>query len=185
MYPPKFNFVFRLPPQLKLNNKTFIYNYQYYKIPGTIEDNWYYLVKDLRKTGIADGTITDDTFDISRNAVNTNELHPKFSNEDDTIFTCKLMIIFVIVILCMIINVLRWKLKDNIYITFFDLNVEFNKNGTLPVDMRVYYINYVPYHSKNQINRGLHRWNQHHAGWKIPDSALFVDSDTNYLYYTK
>ena len=58
-------------------------------------------------------------------------------------------------------------------------------NGTLPVDMRVYYINYVPYHSKNQINRGLHRWNQHHAGWKIPDSALFVDSDIKHFLKLK
>ena len=63
-----------------------MYTYQYYKIPGTIEDNWYYLVKDLRKTGIADGTITNDTFDISRNTVNISELHPNFPNGDDTMF---------------------------------------------------------------------------------------------------
>ena len=186
MYPPRFNFVFRLPPQLKLNNKTFMYTYQYYKIPGTIEDNWYYLVKDLRKTGIADGTITNDTFDISRNTVNISELHPNFPNGDDTMFYTQTYDYFCNSDFMPDNQCLKMEIKRQYLYYFFDLNIEFSKNDTLPVDMRVYYINYVPYHSKNQINRGLHRWNQHHAGWKIPDSALFVDPDTNkksYRYY--
>ena len=47
----------------------------------------------------------------------------------------------------------------------------FTANDTGPIDITIYQIKYVPYHSKNQINRGLHRWNQHHAGWDFSRGA--------------
>ena len=56
MYPPRFNFIINLCPEFRVNNQTFIYTYQYYRIPGSIEDNWHFLTKDVRKTGLADGT---------------------------------------------------------------------------------------------------------------------------------
>ena len=55
----------------------------------------------------------------------------------------------------------------------YELNLMYNTNNTGPIDITVYHVKYIPYHSKNQINRGLHRWNQHHAGWDVPAAALF------------
>jgi hypothetical protein len=68
---------------------------------------------------------------------------------------------------------------------FFDLEVEFIKNDTCPLEMIVYYVKYVPHHSKDQINRAIHRWNQHHAGWVINSNSIYEDSDNkkSYRYY--
>ena len=66
---------------------------------------------------------------------------------------------------------------------FYNLNIWFEKNNTQPIDMRVYYINYVPHRAKNEVNKALHRWNQYHAGWVIPQSALYTDPETNKLSY--
>ena len=186
MYPPRFNFVIKLPPPMKVTNRTFMYTYQYYRIPGNYTENMYYITKDLRKTGLLDGTITEDTFDIKRNIINISELHPNYPNGDDTMFYTQTYDYFCNMNYTEDGECYKLEIKRQFLYYFFDLDVGFYNNNSYPIDMTVYYIKYVPYHSKNQINRGLHRWNPRHAGWKIPDSALYVDPSNNkksYRYY--
>ena len=186
MYPPRFNFVFRLPPQLRLSNKTFMYTYQYYRIPGSQEDNWHYITQDLRQRGYIDGIITNDTFDISRNTINISELHPNYPNGDDTMFYTQTYDYFCNDGYLPNNECFKLEIRRQYLYYFYDLSIDYSKNNSYPIDMTVYYIKYVPHHTKNQINRGLHRWNPNHAGWKIPDEALYTDPKTNkksYRYY--
>ena len=186
MFPPRFNFVIRLPPQIRLTNETFMYTYRYYRHPGSIEDNWYYMTKDLRLDGYKSGVINKNTFDVGRNTINISELHPNFPNGDDTMFYTQTYDYFCNSGYLPNNECFKLEIKRQYLYYFFDLRIDLSKNDTYPVDMTVYYIKYVPYHSKNQINRGLHRWNPHHAGWKIPEAALYTDPKTNkksYRYY--
>ena len=187
LYPPRFNFVITLPPQLKVNNRTFIYTYQYYRFPGTKEENYHFLLKDLRERP-NDGVITNETFDFYHNMINISELHPNYPNGDDTKFFtqtrdffCNYNYDFIPQGEC-----LKLEYQRQYLYYFYNLDIGFAKNNTYPFDMKVYYINYVPHRSKSEVNLGLHRWNQNHAGWKIPSEALYLDPDTNkhsYRYY--
>ena len=140
MYPPRFNFVFRLPPQIRLTNKTFMYTYQYYRIPGSIEDNWHYITKDLRQTGYRDGVITNSTFDISRNTINISELHPNFPNGDDTMFYTQTYDYFCKSGYLPNNECFKLEIKRQFLYYFFDFSVDYSKNNSLPIDMTVYYI---------------------------------------------
>ena len=182
MYPPRFNVVFKFPPEIIVTKNTFGYTYQYYRIPGTKEENWNYITKDFRKNGLDDGVITNNTFDYKRNMINVSELHPNYPNGDDTLFYTQeydyLCDKFVESNkICYNIEV-----KRQFLYYFYDLSISFSKNNTRPIDITVYQIRYVPYHSKDQINRGLHRWNPHHAGWNVPAGAIFDDKKTSKYY---
>ena len=157
LYPPRFNIVFRFPPEIKVLNETFGYTYQYYQIPGTIQQNWINVIKDFRKTGIGDGSYTNTTFDYKRNIINVSEIHPNYPNGDDTLFYTHYY-----EYLCGSFpqnkdSCFHIEIKRQFLYYFYDLGITFTKNNTRPVDITVYQIRYVPYHSKNQINRGLHR----------------------------
>ena len=83
MYPPRFNVVFKFPPEILVTKDTFGYTYQYYKVPGDDEINSHWIFKDMRKTGLEDGVITNTSFDYKRNTINISELHPNFPSGDD------------------------------------------------------------------------------------------------------
>ena len=185
MFPPRFNTIIKFPPQVRLTNRTFMYTYQYYRIPGGDEANWHYLIKDLRQTGLADGTITDETFDVGRNMVNISELHPNIPNGDDAMFYNQTYDYFCHEDFIKDQDCLKLENRRLYLYYFFDLEVEFIKNDTCPLEMIVYYVKYVPHHSKDQINRAIHRWNQHHAGWVINSNSIYEDSDNkkSYRYY--
>ena len=183
LYPPRINTVFKFPPEILVTNKTFMLTYMYYKKYNNIDDHWYWVLKDLELDGIGDGTITNGTFDVKRNLINVSELHSNMPNGDDTCFWTQAYEYLCVVVTgkCQYVQFRRQFLYY-----FFDLHTMYSKNNTGPVDITVYYVKYVPYHSKNQINRGLHRWNQHHAGWYVPPSALFYDKrfkDYTYNFY--
>ena len=185
MFPPRFNTIIKFPPQVRLTNRTFMYTYQYYRIPGGDEANWHYLIKDLRQTGLADGTITDETFDVGRNMVNISELHPNIPNGDDAMFYNQTYDYFCHEDFIKDQDCLKLENRRLYLYYFFDLEVEFIKNDTCPLEMIVYYVKYVPHHSKDQINRAIHRWNQHHAGWVINSNSIYEDSDNkkSFRYY--
>ena len=183
LYPPRFNVVFKFPPEILVTNKTFCYTYQYYRIPGDIRYNWYWIAKDLRKTGLKDGSYTNTTFDIKRNMVNVSELHPNYPNGDDTYFYNMTYDYYCYYYYHDNTTCFKLEIKRQFLYYFFDLSIAFSKNGTRPVDITVYYIKYVPYHSKDQINRGMHRWNPHHAGWVLPEQAEFYDKRFKQWYY--
>ena len=84
LYPPRFNTVFKFPPDILVTNETFMYTYQYYVITNNQGLHWIRVLKDLRETGVGDGTITNNTFDIARNQINISELHHNYPNGDDT-----------------------------------------------------------------------------------------------------
>ena len=187
LYPPRFNTVFKFPKDILVTNNTFMYTYQYYIVHNDINQHWYWVQKDLRETGIGDGTITNSTFDIPRNIINVSELHPNTPNGDDTWFWTHEYIYLCYMYYsendtCTHIQVFR-----SFLYYFMDLEIQYNTNDTAPVDITVYHIKYVPYHSKDQINRGIHRWNPHHAGWTIPNKALNFDTrykkNTYNFYY--
>ena len=174
MYPPRVNTVIKFPPEIILNNESFVYTYQYYIGYTEYWKNNHWVLKDLRQTGIGDGTITNDTFDLERNTLNVSELHPNIVNGEDYMFY---YIYYMYVCwlyydefgnTCFNVSIHRYFLY---YV--YELNLMYNTNNTGPIDITVYHVKYIPYHSKNQINRGLHRWNQHHAGWDVPGAALF------------
>ena len=185
MFPPRFNTIIKFPPQVRLTNRTFMYTYQYYRIPGGDEANWHYLIKDLRQTGLADGTITNETFDVGRNMVNISELHPNIPNGDDAMFYNQTYDYFCHEDFIKDQDCLKLENRRLYLYYFFDLEVEFIKNDTCPLEMIVYYVKYVPHHSKDQINRAIHRWNQHHAGWVINSNSIYEDSDNkkSFRYY--
>ena len=186
MYPPRFNVIFKFPPEIIVTNKTFGYTYQYYKIPGTIRENWFYILKDFRKTGLYDGFLTNTTFDDKRNIINMSELHPNYANGDDTLFYTQAYEYLCGGVTDYFEDCFYIEIKRQFLYYFYDLSIGFSKNNTGPIDITVYQIKYVPYHSKDQINRGLHRWNPHHAGMTVPDKAVFKDpksSKTYYAYY--
>ena len=181
MYPPRFNVVFKFPPEIIVTNKTFGYTYQYYRIPGSLKENWYALLKDFRKDGLRDGSFTNTTFDYKRNIINVSEIHPNFPNGDDTLFYTQTY-----EYLCDSSNIsscLQLEIKRQFLYYFYDLSIAFSKNGTRPIDITVYQIKYVPFHSKDQIHRGLHRWNPHHAGWKVSNIARYYDERYQMEYY--
>ena len=176
LYPPRFNVVFRFPPEVYVTNDTFGYTLTYYRKGATIEEFMYYMIKDFREDGLGDGMYTENTFDVKRNQINVSELHPNTPNGDVPSFYTQTYNY-----LCYNLTekgnrtsktCLKMGIKRQFLYYFYDLSVAFNQNGTQPVDITVYHIKYVPYHSKDQINRGLHRWNPHHAGWAIPENAL-------------
>ena len=182
LYPPRFNTIFKFPPEILVTNSTFMYTYQYYIIPGDIRTHYYWILKDLRKTGIEDGTITNDTFDIGRNQINVSELHHNYPNGDDTYhynmsYPYRCNYYYTENSTCIFIE-----MKRQFLYYFYDLSVMYDTNDTGPIDISVYHIKYVPYHSKSQINRGLHRWNQHHAGWIVPNEAKYIGV---YRYYSE
>ena len=174
MYPPRVNTVIKFPPEIILNNESFVYTYQYYIGYNDYWKNNHWVLKDLRQTGIGDGTITNDTFDLERNTLNVSELHPNIvSGEDYMFYYIYYMYVCYLYFdefgnTCFNISTRRYFLY---YV--YELNLMYNTNNTGPIDITVYHVKYIPYHSKNQINRGLHRWNQHHAGWDVPAAALF------------
>ena len=174
MYPPRVNTVIKFPPEIILNNESFVYTYQYYIGYTDYWKNNHWVLKDLRQTGIGDGTITNDTFDLERNTLNVSELHPNIvSGEDYMFYYIYYMYVCYLYFdefgnTCFNISTRRYFLY---YV--YELNLMYNTNNTGPIDITVYHVKYIPYHSKNQINRGLHRWNQHHAGWDVPAAALF------------
>ena len=174
MYPPRVNTVIKFPPEIILNNESFVYTYQYYIGYNDYWKNNHWVLKDLRQTGIGDGTITNDTFDLERNILNVSELHPNIvSGEDYMFYYIYYMYVCYLYFdefgnTCFNISTRRYFLY---YV--YELNLMYNTNNTGPIDITVYHVKYIPYHSKNQINRGLHRWNQHHAGWDVPAAALF------------
>ena len=182
MYPPRFNTVFKFPPEIMVTKDTFGVTYQYYQTPN----DGYKMLKNLRETGLEDGVITNTTFDFKRNVINISELHPNYPNGDDTLFYTQSY-----KYLCdknkniegenSCVNL---EIKRQFLYYFYDLSIAFSKNGTRPIDIIIYQVKYIPYHSKDQINRGLHRWNPHHAGWKIPNNAIFNDEKFNTKYYS-
>ena len=179
LYPPRFNTVFKFPPDILVTNETFMYTYQYYVITNNQGLHWIRVLKDLRETGVGDGTITNNTFDIARNQINISELHHNYPNGDDTMHYTQAY-----QYLCYYYNTpnstcFYIEVKRQFLYYFYDLTILYNTNDTDPVDITVYHIKYVPYHSKNQINRGLHRWNPHHAGWTLPKSVYYGE----YLSY--
>ena len=183
MYPPRFNVVFRFPPEIMVTNKTFGYTYQYYRIPGDIKTNWYWIAKDFRKTGYDDGAYSNTTFDYKRNMVNVSELHPNYPNGDDTLFYTQTYDYYCYYYYYENTTCFKLEVKRQFLYYFFDLSIAFSKNGTRPVDITVYHVKYVPYHAKDQINRGLHRWNPHHAGWDVNDKVYFYDKRFKQYYY--
>ena len=183
MYPPRFNVVFKFPPEIMVTNDTFGYTYQYYRIPGNIKTNWYWIAKDFRKTGYDDGVLTNNTFDVKRNMINISELHPNYPNGDDTLFYTQTYDYYCYYYYEGNETCFKLEVKRQFLYYFFDLSIAFSKNGTRPIDITVYHVKYVPYHSKDQINRGLHRWNPHHAGWTVPNGAIFYDTRFKTYYY--
>ena len=182
LYPPRFNVVFRFPPEVYVTNDTFGYTYTYYQRGSTIEEFMYFVIKDFRETGYDDGMLTEKTFDVKRNQINVSELHPNTPNGDVPSFYTQTYN-YLCYNLTQVGNktvrtCFQLAIKRQFLYYFYDLSVAFNQNGTQPVDITVYHIKYVPYHSKNQINRGLHRWNPHQAGWEIPNDALVQKSWT-------
>ena len=185
LYPARFNVVFKFPPEILVTNYTFLLTYKYYRKYDDIKAFWYWVLKDLREDGIGDGTITNATYDIKRNIVNVSELHSNQPNGDDDFFWTQK-----IDYLCNYGNgadICHPIAIRRLFLYYFqDLFALYSKNDTGPVDITVYYVRYVPYHSKNQINRGLHRWNQHHAGWNLPTEVLFSDyyfMDATYNFF--
>ena len=180
LYPPRINVVFKFPPEILVTNETFMLTYMYYKKYDNIAQHFRWVLKDLALDGIGDGTITNATFDYIRNVINVSELHPNTPNGDDTLFwTQEYEYLYEPVYGTSIFIQFR---RQFVYY-FYDLETQYSKNNTGPVDITVYYARYVPHHTKNQINRGLHRWNQHHAGWDVPSSAYFYDKYfKNYTY---
>ena len=173
MYPPRFNVVFKFPPEIMVTKDTFGYTYKYY-ISG--DDN-----KMFSEIG-EDEFISNTTFNYIDNTINVSELHPNFPNGDDTLFYTQTQN------LCtydqkLKKNCIDIEIKRQFLYYFYDLSIAFNKNGTRPIDITIYQIKYIPYHSKEQINRGLHRWNPHHAGWAVPTNAIFSDTKNNNLKY--
>ena len=185
LYPPRFNVVFKFPPEITVTNETFMLTYMYYKRYNDFYQDTFWILKDLESDGIGDGKITNATFDYRRNIINVSELHPNTPIGDDHDFWTQTYL-----------YLLRPYSYNKRYFTiqfrrqfvyyFYDLETQYTKNNTGPVDITVYYVRYVPHHTKNQINRGLHRWNQHHAGWHIPDKVYHVDriyKNYTYNYY--
>ena len=183
MYPPRFNVVFKFPPHISLRKDTFGYTYQYYKVPGDEKDNWHWMLKDMRKDGLEDGVITNTTFDYIRNMINVSELHPNYPNGDDTMFYTQSYEYLCTENSGVKKNCVNLEIKRQFLYYFYDLYIDLYLARTEPIEITVYQIRYVPYHSKDQINRGLHRWNPHHAGWKIPSDAIFKDTSFNTEYY--
>ena len=181
MFPPRFNIVFRFPPEIVVTNNTFGYTYQYYRIPGSLSENWYHVLKDFRKDGLKDGSLTNTTFDFKRNIINVSEIHQNIPNGEDTLFYTQ-----VYEYLCKSSNIsdcLLLEIKRQFLYYFYDLSITFTKNVTRPIDITVFQIKYVPYHSKDQINRGLHRWNPYHAGWKVAGPGIYIDDKNGMEYY--
>ena len=177
MYPPRFNIVFKFPPEIMITHDTFGYTYKYY-ISG--DDKSQFMFKDFRENeNGADDYITNTTFNYEANTANISELHPNFPNGDDTLFYTQTQN------LCYNENknCINIETKRQFLYYFYDLSISFSKNGTSPIDITIYQIKYIPYHAKEQINRGLHRWNPHHAGWNVPSNAIFTDTKTNLKYY--
>ena len=184
-FPQRFNTIIKFPPQVHLTNRTFMYTYQYY-INYPYWDTWaneYFMLKDLRQTGVGDGTITNETFDITRNRANISELHPNYPNGDDDMFynvkykyVCRLYTDEETGKPCNNITINRQYL-----FYFYDLELMYDTNNTGDFDITIYQVRYVPYHSKNQINRGLHRWNPHHSGWVVPDAAFYDSRNGNFI----
>ena len=183
MYPPRFNIVFRFPPEILVTKDTFAYTYQYYNISETAKNNSYWIIKDLREIG-DDGVITNTTFDYKLNTINISELHPNFPNGDDTLFYTQKYEYFCFNDSKVNEKCMTHEIKRHFLYYFYDLNIAFSNNNTRPIDITIYHIKYIPYHSKDQINRGLHRWNPHHAGWNIPINAIFNDTEYNEQYYS-
>ena len=184
MYPPRFNIVFKFPPEIMLRKESFGYTYQYYKIPGDEKENSRWMFKDLRETGLKDEVITNTSFDYNKNSINISELHPNYPNGDDTMFYTETY-----EYLCSEDsegkkNCLNLEIKRQFLYYFYNLYIGFTTNRTGPIDITIYQIKYIPYHSKDQINRGLHRWNPHHAGWNVPSGAIFKDTISNSEYYS-
>ena len=171
LHPPRFNAVFKFPPDLIVNEETTINTYMHYYMSTDVVYNYNVMQKDIRLTGIGDGTVTNDTIDIERNQVNVSELHHNHPLGDDTEYWCQ-----------------HFKYNFNSYTGeyidlqkkrlflyyFLNLHLMYAPNNTKPIDITTYYVRYVPYHAKNQINRGLHRWNPHHAGWFVPEAAIQI-----------
>ena len=180
MYPPRFNAVFQFPPEIMVTKDTFGLTYQYYQTPK----DGYIILKDLRETGIKDGVITNTTFDYRRNVINVSELHPNYPNGDDSLFYTQSYKYLCDKNIEGKNTCLNLEVKRQFLYYFYDLSISFMKNGTRPIDITIYQVKYIPYHSKDQINRGLHRWNPHHAGWNIPTNAIFNDEKYNTKYYS-
>ena len=176
MYPTRFNTIIKFPPDLILNNKTFVYTYQYYIHTTDLQEVWLRIIKDIRATGIGDGTITNQTFDYARNLLNISEVHPNFPNGDDTLFYSLLYEYFCLHYVDEFGNpCFNLTIHKEFLFYVFELDLLLNTNNTDPIDLTVYQIRYIPHHPKNEINRALHRWNQHHSGMNVPEYAIYGD----------
>ena len=184
MYPPRFNVVFKFPPEILVTKDTFGYTYQYYKVPGDDEINSHWIFKDMRKTGLEDGVITNTSFDYKRNTINISELHPNFPSGDDINYYTQAYEYWCKQNSEGEKNCINLEIKRQFLYYFYDLSISLTTNRTGPIDITVYQVKYIPYHSKDQINRGLHRWNPYHAGWEIPQNAIFTDTKYNTKYYS-
>ena len=190
MYPPRFNVIIKLPPDLFLTNVTFLYTFQYYIIGHRKYRDYLTVFKDIRETGIGDGSITDNTFDIKGNQLNISELHPNFPNGDDSDYYSRIE--------CFTPtfdyegNPINFTENRHFLFYIYELNLVYNTNNTQPIELTVYQVRYVPHHPKKEINRGLHRWNQHHAGMipspfsKYPLEQIYDDNKREgYRYYVE
>ena len=190
MFPQRFNTVIKFPPEIHITNETFMYTYQYFFRFGNYTFNNYYVLKDLRSTGIADGTFTNDTLDFRRNRANVSELQPNYPNGDDTLFYAMYHRLVCDIYWEGDLTCFNLTINRQYVYYFYDLELMYNTNNTGPIDFTVYQIRYFPYHAKNQINRGLHHWNKNHAGWTVPEAAIYKEKTGNiyrpvYAYYTE
>jgi len=183
MYPPRFNIIFKFPPEILVTRDTFAFTYQYYNISEIAKNNSYWIIKELKEIGDK-GVLSNTTFDYILNKINISELHPNYPNGDDTLYYTQKYEYFCYNDSEVNEKCIKHEIKRQFLYYFYDLSISFSKNNTGPIEIIVYQIKYVPYHSKDQINRGLHRWNPHHAGWNVPKDALFYDQEYNENYYS-